>query len=189
MPTDVGALCHLLTLQASDGEIGADTVNSFFDHVLNSRLSAILSSAPVALQRCRVPAQNPQNGTMNSSDAERERRRSALIQFWETNKAGLKNVKRWAEASEVGYNTLYEFIKRRKDKNMLAATYEKLAEGASLLLNRKVTLKELLMEEAEPQISERDSRIERIATLITQLPDPEQHALEELLRSRLMHHD
>lgn len=122
---------------------------------------------------------------MNSSDAERERRRSALIQFWEANKAGLKNVKRWAEASGVGYNTLYEFLNKRKNKNMLAATYEKLAEGASILLNRSVSLKELLMEENDSQMSERDIRIERIATLITQLPDPEQHALEELLRSRL----
>ncbi|WP_147395137.1 hypothetical protein [Azospirillum cavernae] len=160
-------------------------MNGLVDHGSNLRYSANLSSAIITLQRNRVLAQNPHNGDMATIDVERERRRSALIQFWETNRHALKSIRQWAEASKVGYNTLNEFIRRKKDKNMLADTYEKLARGASILLSRDVTIHELLNEEAFDEKSEATQRIERIALLISHLPDHEQEAFEVVLQGRV----
>jgi hypothetical protein len=112
---------------------------------------------------------------------EKERRCSALGNFWENNKRGLRSIRHWASASQVGYNTLNEYIRRKKDKNMLAETYEKLAMGASLLLKRDVRISDLLN---EIEII-KDSQKERVADLYSFLPDREKEAFKIILEERI----
>lgn len=72
------------------------------------------------------------------------RRRDALLEFFTTHKAVLKNPYRWAKAAGIGYVTLAEYMAGTRDKNLRADTYEKLAEGATKLIGVPITVANLL---------------------------------------------
>lgn len=83
---------------------------------------------------------------IDASDSQ-ERRRRALETFYIANKAALESVNNWALKSGVAERTLGQFLDGSRKKNMRADTYEKLAIGASVLIDRKVTVYELMGEE------------------------------------------
>ncbi|MFD1627589.1 hypothetical protein ACFSBS_23350 [Azospirillum griseum] len=123
---------------------------------------------------------------MSTVENERDRRRAALTRFWEQNRSELKSIRQWAAASDLGYNTLNEFVRNKKNKNMLADTYEKLAFGASKLLQREVTIHELLNEDEKNDSDDpRLQKIDRILDLLKRLSPQEQDAFEVILEARV----
>ena len=81
---------------------------------------------------------------MNAVQDERDRLRAALSAFYEANeRLGLKSRNKWAVASGLSAGTINPVLNGTANKRMSPETYFKLAEGASKLLKRKVTVEEL----------------------------------------------
>lgn len=80
-----------------------------------------------------------------ANDTEDQARRVAgLRAFYEANAKGLGNPLRWSKEAGVSYNSLNEPLSGAKTPNISIKTLEKLADGASKLLKRPVTIDELI---------------------------------------------
>ncbi|AWJ88904.1 hypothetical protein Sp245p_03420 [Azospirillum baldaniorum] len=91
-----------------------------------------------------------------ATDAEDQARRVAgLRSFFEANKDGLENPNVWSKASGVSYNSLNEPLSGAKTPNISIKTLERLADGATKLLKRPVTIDQLIGREAPvPELDE-----------------------------------
>lgn len=121
---------------------------------------------------------------MATEKEERARRIANLRAFYEAHvTAGLKNPRVWAKASGVSYNALNEPISGAKVPNISIRTLERAADGATKLLNRLVTIDELIGRAAP--VPEIDKKMDRLKSIMT--PDQKQKAvdhLESLLQPR-----
>jgi len=86
---------------------------------------------------------------MSTEAEELARRIAGLKAFYEANRdLGLKNPNVWTKESGVSYNSVNEALTGAKVPNIKIGTLENLADGASRLLGRPVTIDEIIGRDA-----------------------------------------
>lgn len=145
-PVHAGSERHLMRGHAFAPVVGADPVQEFVGgHALSLHRNANFAS-PMFASRCnRTLHRNAQNTGMNAVQDERDRLQKALAEFYKSaEEAGLiRSVNAWAKASQLSTSTINPVIKGTANKRLEDETYFKLADGASKLMGRSVSVEEL----------------------------------------------
>lgn len=129
---------------------------------------------------------------MSAEQDERDRLRTALVAFYEEGRRThkIRSVRAWVTASpKIGYNTLNDILKGKKNKRLEDETYFALALGATKLMGRPVTVAELQgLSSGQPSIT--DEVLEEELTLLANMKiiglanAGERRDLEDLIRKR-----
>ncbi|MCG5240067.1 hypothetical protein ACIU1J_01810 [Azospirillum doebereinerae] len=131
---------------------------------------------------------NRQNDHMSVEQDERDRLRTALLAFFEEAKRmrKIRSVRAWVTASEIGYNTLNDIVRGKRNKRLEDETYFALAMGATKLLGREVTVAELQGISSSPasELSDADAQLLADLKIIGNADEGERQDLEELIRKR-----
>lgn len=176
MPIEPGGFRDFVAIDAGLPEIGTDPMKSRFDgHASIFALKHEFRQAQNSCNSTVAPQREMREiGHMSADEQDRERRRAALLAFFKANKPkGLKSVLRWATKSGVAEATVRQLLDGTRAKNMRADTYEKLARGASLLLDTPIRISDLLGEE--------EAKAERIKRAIDYLASMDDESREKHL--------
>lgn len=109
----------------------------------------------------------------------RRKRQVSLQRFFEENAGKLGSMNKWAIASGVAYNTINQILLDKRRRNIRSDTYEKLAQGASTLLGRPVSVIELMPGNGDH--SEKAACLSRLSALLDALSPEDLRLAEEML--------
>jgi transcriptional regulator with XRE-family HTH domain len=143
-------------------------------HAPTLHRNANFASAFFASKRKCSLHRNAHNDGMNAIQNERDRLQEALVNFYSAAKqaGAIKSVNVWAKASQVSASTINPVLNGTANKRLEDETYFKLADGASKLLGRPVSIEELKGE--EPKTSALTDLQRRALDALAKLPEDRQ---------------
>lgn len=124
-----------------------------------------LSTGNHSLYRDFAAARNLHDVRMAKKAEDINRVLDALRAFYDRHQSALESPARWAAVSGVSYNALNEPLTGAKSPDIKISTLEALADGATRLLNRRVSIDEIVGRDA--QIDELDNKRDELWARLT----------------------